>query len=148
MNRLTSAAAVLAAVSVLGLAGCKSSDDSAAPAPAPTQTQTTPPAGEPSEEPSAPAGGGGGQVCDDEQFVVDLVKSVRDGSQPDDPQAAVARMNTWMAEIPAEIKKPGEAMAFVVSALRHPGSEVVKRLSTPEMKADLDALDAWHAKSC
>jgi hypothetical protein len=137
MNRLTAATVLAAATMATGLTACSGSDDNAAPTDPPTDTSTE----------NQPAGSGG-TPCDDEKFVVDLVKSVREGQQPDDPEAASQRVGQWLKEIPAEITKPGEAMAYVIVAMRHPGSAAVGGLSTDDMKADIAQLDAWSAKNC
>jgi hypothetical protein len=166
MNRLIAAAATVLAAATMatGLAACSSSDNNAAgqstqPAGDPTtptspadpeSTPTGDPAATPTDTPTEnqPAASGGGKPCDDEKFVVDLVKSVREGQSPDDPEAASQRVGQWLKEIPAEITKPGEAMAYVIVAMRHPGSAAVGGLSTDDMKADVAQLDAWYAKNC
>ncbi|MGW6280565.1 hypothetical protein [Kribbella sp. NPDC055071] len=170
MNRLTAAAATVLAAATMatGLAACSSSDNKAAgqstqptgdpatatspadPASAPTDDPAATPTDTPTDTPTEnqPAASGGGKPCDDEKFVVDLVKSVREGQAPDDPEAASQRVGQWLKEIPAEITKPGEAMAYVIVAMRHPGSAAVGGLGTDDMLADIAQLDAWYAKNC
>jgi hypothetical protein len=154
MSRLTAGSAALLAATAMtfGLAGCKDSSTSAAPAP--TTTQATNPASDSDQTPpddagttSAPSGSGGGEVCDDLQFITQLVGDLQQGKAPSDQQGTSARIGKWVGEVPADIQRPGQGVTGpIIIAMRHPdaGGEV----STTAVKQDVVELNAWHDKNC
>ncbi|MEU0093541.1 hypothetical protein [Kribbella sp. NPDC006257] len=164
MSRLIAGTAVLLAATAMtcGLTGCKDSSTSSAPAPQGSQTTgATDPAGDSDQTPpddagttpSAPAdttpapSGGGGEVCDDLQFITQLAGDLQQGKAPSDRQGTSARINKWVQEIPAEIQRPGQGVTGpIVIALRHP--DAAGEVSTDAVKQDVVELNAWHDKNC
>jgi hypothetical protein len=168
MSRLIAGSAALLAATALtvGLAGCKDSSTSSAPAPAPattaattagtdpaTDSDQTPPddvgttPSAPSDTTPAPAGGGGGAVCDDVAYVTKVVGDLQQKTPPGDAQAVADRLNKFVSELPAEIQRPGQGVSGpIIISLRHP--EVAGEVSTDAVKQDVVELNAWHDKNC